>query len=252
LVEDQYNRRFRKIVDQTIQAFLELLFPPQCHICGVMTSAGGRSLICMDCLDQLSPVQPPLCTRCGCQFEASVKSGDHYCVDCLKHVPQFDTACSLLRYQPPVPEILHRLKYQADSSVFGVLKQIIEQDTRSWSRQECDLIIPVPLHIRKLRRRGFNQSHLLARLAFSDFQEKIAVNLLERAKNTTSQTGLSGIERRRNLSNAFQVTVPREVEGKTIWLVDDVFTTGTTVSECSKILRKNGADKIHVWTFARV
>jgi ComF family protein len=250
--EAWYSRRFRAIYEQIAQAFLELLFPPQCHICGVITPAGGKSLICVACLDQLSLVKPPLCCRCGCQFDASVKSGDHYCQNCLKNVPLFDTACSLLRYQSPVPEILHRLKYQADSSVFGVLRQIIEHDTGSWSRQECDLVIPVPLHVRKLRRRGFNQSHLLARLVFSDYQEKIAVNLLVRSKNTTSQTGLSGIERRQNLRNAFQVTAPKEVKGKTIWLVDDVFTTGTTVSECSKILRKNGADRIHVWTFARV
>ena len=89
-----------------------------------------------------------------------------------------------------------------------------------------------------VRRIGNDVNNTCRGLAFSGYQEKIAINLLVRAKSTTSQTGLSGVERRRNLKDAFRVTNQKSIEGKSVWLVDDVFTTGTTVSECSKTLKK--------------
>lgn len=233
-------------------AVLDLLFPPCCHICAQQMIVPGKTCICRDCLSRLTFTKSPLCRRCGCQFEFSAGIKDHYCAACLKKMPAFDTARSLLRYDAAVPDLLHRLKYRADSSVIGPIKEIVALNAKIWEQEKCDLIIPVPLHPERLRSRGLNQSHLLARLAFSAHQEKIAINLLVRVKNTHPQTGLSGVERRRNLRDAFQITRPDILEGKSVWLVDDVFTTGTTVSECSKILRKNGAREVHVWTLARV
>ena len=245
------NKKIKRIISRTGHSFLDLLFPPRCHICDIQMTVQRQSYICADCFAQLVFLQSPLCLRCGCQFEIFTGAKDHYCSDCLQDMPSFDTARSLLRYRAPLPGLLHRLKYRADSSVIGAIEAILAHNGKIWEQEKCELIIPVPLHAKRLRQRGFNQSQLLARLAFSGFQEKIAINLLLRSKNTTSQTGLSGLERRKNLKDAFFVTSKGMVEGRSVWLVDDVFTTGTTVSECSKILKKNGASEVHVWTFAR-
>ena len=252
MVDNQDGNKIKSSISWITHCFLELIFPPCCHICNARLTLVNQPCICADCFAQLVYIKSPLCTRCGRQFEHSPIDNDHCCSDCLKVMPSFDTARSLLKYQSPVPDLLHRLKYRADSSAVRAIEAIIVENDKIWEQEKCELIIPVPLHAKRLRQRGLNQSQLLAGLAFSGYQEKIAINLLVRAKNTTSQTGLSGVERRRNLQDAFQVTNRKSIEGKSVWLVDDVYTTGTTVSECSKTLKKNGASEVHVWTFARV
>ena len=112
------------------------------------------------------------------------------------------------------------------------------------------LVAPVPLHARKLRQRGFNQSELIARSALklksAGGRFHLSANLLERCRETTSQIGLSRHQRRENIRGAFRVTKPDELNGREVLVVDDVFTTGTTVSECARILRRAGASKVYV------
>lgn len=112
--------------------------------------------------------------------------------------------------------------------------------------------MPVPLHVTRLRERGFNQAHLLARAFFPQQTNRIEATLLERTKKTEPQTRMSGAERRKNLKNAFRVNKPAMVFGKTVVLVDDVFTTGTTVNECARTLLRGGAKEVQVLTLARV
>jgi len=250
---DDYNGgKAMRVLSRTKRSLLDLVFPPRCHICGRQKCVPHLSTICASCLEQLPFIESPLCLRCGCPFEESAGKNDRYCSDCLKKSPLFETARALVKYHSAVPDILYRLKYKGDSSVIGTIRAILEVSGPVGQGRACQLIVPVPLHTKRLRQRGSNQSLLLARLAFSAYQEKIAANLLVRPKNTASQTGLSGTERRRNLKNAFQVRDQSLVAGASVLLVDDVFTTGATVSECSKTLIKNGAERIHVWTFARV
>jgi ComF family protein len=117
------------------------------------------------------------------------------------------------------------------------------------------LVVPVPLHSRKLRQRGFNQSELIARAALklksAATQLQLSTGLLERRRETKSQIGLSRHQRRENIRGAFVVGKPHEIAGREILVVDDVFTTGTTVSECARILRRAGASKVYVATVAR-
>jgi ComF family protein len=116
------------------------------------------------------------------------------------------------------------------------------------------LVVPVPLHVRKLRQRGFNQSELIARAALklkSNAGLRLNADLLERRRETKSQIGLSRHQRRENIRGAFVVAKPDELDGREVLLVDDVFTTGTTVSECARVLRRAGASKVYVATVAR-
>jgi ComF family protein len=117
---------------------------------------------------------------------------------------------------------------------------------------DCDLIVPIPLFINRLRRRGFNQAVILAREFFPYRKGDIRADLLRRVRDTGAQTSLSGVARRNNLGSAFQLRDGRGVTGKRICLVDDVYTTGTTVNECAKILQEGSAEDVRVLTLARV
>ena len=245
-------KMIRALANQAGKGLLALVFPPSCHLCGVILDNGDDVRLCQRCRQQLAFIESPLCTRCGMPYEAVHPVADHCCSRCLVSPPSFDSARSLLRYTAPVPELLHRLKYHAESPAIGAIEYLVKEKHPFTLAGPPELIIPVPLHKHRLKKRGFNQSLLLARLAFPEHHRKIAFNLLFRVKNTTSQTGLSGVERRRNVKNGFQVRNRQMLAGKTILLIDDVYTTGATVSECSKILKNNGASAVHVWTLARV
>jgi len=232
-----------------VRPVLDLLYPPCCHLC---KSSSPASVLCSDCLEQVSFLTSPLCKICGQPFGPQTVQEDHHCGSCLEKRPPFDFARSIVRYETPVTTLLHRLKYQGDTNTIGPLKEIITMGRQHCSVKDSDIIVPVPLHRSRLRQRGINQSLVLAQLAFTGYKEKIVANLLVRVKNTLPQTGLTGSERRKNLKGAFSITAPGRIQDRQIWLVDDVYTTGTTVSECSEILKKKGAKAVNVWTFARV
>ena len=251
-IKEKYYKRIKALADQAGKGLVALVFPHSCHLCGALLDSGDDARLCQNCMQQLAFIQSPLCAQCGMPYNTLYRATDHCCSHCIVSPPSFDSARSLLRYRAPVPELLHRLKYHAESPSIGAIEYLIKQKHPITLPEAPDLIIPVPLHKHRLKKRGFNQSLLLARLAFPDYRRKIALNLLLRVKNTTSQTGLSGVKRRRNVKNGFQVRNRQALAGKTICLVDDVYTTGATVSECSKILKNNGASTVHVWTLARV
>lgn len=232
--------------------FIELLYPPRCHVCGGGLPSAREGAICSVCMGQVSFIRSPLCPRCGKQMSRVAGVQDHHCGECLKMAPPFDSARSLVHYKPPVKALLHRLKYRGDTTVARPLAMLMKNNAQIWHSPHCDYIIPVPLFVARLRGRGLNQAQVLAALAFPAQKEKIATNLLVRVKNTTSQTGLNGVERRKNLRGAFAVRVAAQLRNRHLWLVDDVFTTGTTVAECARTLKKAGASSVHVWTFARV
>jgi ComF family protein len=162
-------------------------------------------------------------------------------------------------------ELIHLLKYEQvrpAASILGrMLGEIILELAAEFSSSAdsggagLPLVVPVPLHESKQRQRGFNQSELIARAMVKSFTESplsLDASVLRRHRVTESQTGLSRVQRRANMRGAFVVARPREIAGRDILLVDDVFTTGTTVSECARVLRRAGANRVWVVTVARV
>jgi len=229
---------------------LEILFPNFCTICGSRLVPQKTESICGKCYSEIRYVLPPICRICGIEVHGE-KKRENLCGDCLRREPFFSLARSLVRYNPPVQHLVHKLKYGKDSSVIDGLAEIIAScDLKLYF--DCDCIIPVPLHPKRLRKRGFNQAVVLAKLFFPDKRELLKLDLLARVIDTRPQTKLNGIERRKNLSGAFRINSGRSIERQKVCLVDDVFTTGTTVNECSKILRLQGATEVNVLTFARV
>jgi ComF family protein len=230
------------------QPFLDLFFPPVCASC--LKPVPGPVFLCDVCAMDIRYLSSPLCLRCGNSF-ASGDSGDHLCGSCLGKPPPFSLARGIVLYAPPVSHLLHRLKYGADRTVLPALSQIAVQfDLTAFV--SCDLIIPVPLHPKRLRARGLNQSLVLAHIFFPMKAKNISPEILVRIRDTVPQTSLNGKERRCNLRAAFAVGQEEDVIGKGICLVDDVFTTGTTVEECAATLLRAGAKEVKVLTMARV
>lgn len=233
-----------------IPAILDLIFPPRCQVCNEYLAPGNNSVFCEICLQDFIRLIPPLCRICGCKIQGG-SDAFFLCGDCLRRRPPFVLARSLFSYNENLQQLIHRLKFLGDRTVLRAIEELLaNEDFHDFSG--CDLIVPVPLHINKLRRRGFNQSLVLAQLFFPGTGQRIAPDLLKRNKDGVSQTVLGGMERRRSLKNHFSIKSEKSLQGATVCLVDDVYTTGTTVSECSKTLLAAGAESVKVLTLARV
>ncbi len=239
-----------KKLTNLFHAFMALCFPSSCLLCDKALPTSDI-LICRSCLPEVSFTQRPLCTCCGVEFPCSAK-GDHYCAKCLVNRPAFSMARAILRYNDDVSKLVHSFKYAGKTYCHSTFAGLKNKSLPVGDLRTPDIIIPVPLHLKRLRERGFNQSVILANLFFPDDRQRINVNLLTRTRVTTPQTGLSGSRRRKNIKNAFDIHHPNQLKGQSVLLVDDVFTTGTTLNECAKTLKKYGASDVQALTLARV
>jgi ComF family protein len=202
------------------------------------------------CAADITLITPPFCTCCGMSFNFAA-GGSHLCSTCLNSPYFFSKARAILAYNDGAAKLIHSFKYNGSTAQFSTFKDLWEKSGLENDLCSPDLIIPVPLHLERLRERGFNQALLLAQIFFSHQKEKISPHLLKRLKKTPHQTTLSGQARRKNMKTAFAVSNQEMIKGKNIILIDDVFTTGTTINECAKILHQAGAHEIQVLTLAR-
>jgi len=233
-----------------LKSLLDLLLPSFCLACDRPLGPSPEVLFCPDCRERLHSIRSPICPCCG-RIYLVAPGGDHHCGVCLATPRHFSRARALFLYEDPLKEVVHRFKYQGKTACLPSfaafaknLPQLVEVDGADW-------IVPVPLHPRRLRERGFNQALLLAR-AFFPKDHRIAADLLVRSRPTEPQTSFNGTARRANLKKAFYVADPSAVAGKKILVVDDVFTTGTTVNECAGVLKRAGAAEVMALTLARV
>jgi len=229
-------------------SFQELVFPSFCLECEQRLPCRDLPLLCSDCLTNIKYINSPCCTCCGAPFQAGQ---DHLCSLCMKKIFAFDLARAAVYYHEPVTKLISSLKFNGTLTGLTTLAQLAQSAPKISDLSEPNIILPVPLHIKRLRERKFNQALVIAHACFPNNRHKIIGNFLLRHRATSPQTSLSGAERRKNLTGAFSLRNPEQVEDKTILLVDDVFTTGSTVGECAKVLRKAGAKRIEVFTLAR-
>ena len=229
---------------------VDICFPPRCLSCRQGIASGAPLYFCDDCRPEVSLIEAPLCHRCGSPFPVAAES--HFCGRCLGGKNRFDLSRSVVVYKGAVRHAVHALKYRrhaVETAAFGMLFRQAFADAAFLA---ADLIVPVPLHVRRLRERGFNQSTILARQFFPDRRRSIKPRVLVRHRHTAPQTSLSGRRRLANIRGAFRVPDPEMVKGKSVTLVDDIYTTGATLNECARVLRRAGAEKIVALTFARV
>jgi len=232
-----------------VLAGADLLCPERCAACN--TIVGASVLFCHDCLAAVNVLGPPQCMQCGLPLQQGC-----VCVSCaattdrLIHQARAWAAYDGTRPEPrPVARALAAFKYHCARRLGRRLAAAMLTRVPSESGA---IIAPVPLHPRQLRRRGFNQSAILARCLARELGWPVAVRLLSRTRDTPSQTALSLAARAANVACAFAVPFPPAVRGHTILLIDDVWTSGATARAAATALRDAGARAVDVLTFARV
>ena len=239
-----------------------LLYPRRCVSCQTPlapdspSDAGNGPTFCPGCRRMIHAVRSPQCLCCGLPF-AAPHGPDSLCQACRERPPAFRKARACATYRThgdapqPLRDSLLRFKYERDLRAGKALAALAAQHF-PLAAEQYDCLIPVPLHVRRLRWRGFNQSTLLARAVARRTDTPLAPWLLHRIRPTPAQTKLTRTERRANVSGAFQAEMSAALEDRHVLLVDDVFTSGATVEECAHTLYQNGARSVDVFTLARV
>jgi ComF family protein len=232
---------------------LHMLLPMNCLSCGEALQDHSVPYICESCWQTISVLPDPKCPRCHLPFPSSstlTHSPHHLCGRCRQRPPAYTKACTPYAYHGVLKDAISHFKYHGKVRLSEPLAQLMAS---AWDLpRNLDGIIAVPLHPTRLREREYNQSLLLAKRLSHFLEVPVMWNILIRTQHTVPQTTLKRAARLKNLRKSFAVTRPEEISGKRVLLVDDVFTTGTTINECTKTLRKAGAADVYVSTLARM
>lgn len=199
----------------------------------------------------MSRILSPLCPVCGRPFPNSPSSPDHLCGDCAQPSFYFNAARSAVIHVGVVRDRIHQYKFDGKLEWIPPLVELCELTCKAWEMAVPDFLVPVPLHRNRLKERGFNQSGLLARELARKMGWRVSFDVLARRIRTQPQTRLNRGERLKNVRGAFEVTRPSEVRDRRILLIDDVFTTGETLSECARTLKDAGAREVYALTVTR-
>jgi len=244
-----------------LTALLDLAFPPFCAVCRAQLGEGRRDPLCGGCWGRVRRLAPPWCDVCGLalgQFATGharaleVEAPHLRCGACRSRPPAFTYARSAAPYEDPLREALRAFKFAGRRALAAPLADlIIEMGLSCLAVAAPDVLVPVPLHPRRERERGFNQALLLARRLSRGWNVPVRTDVLTRAAPTRPQTDLTAAERRANVRHAFALRRPDLVTGRHVLVVDDILTTGSTASACALRLREAGAAVVGVITVAR-
>ncbi len=261
----QKRSSLRRAATPTLEGLLDLIFPRLCCTCKapLATQAprrGNKAWFCDACEAGLPLVEPPYCRVCGETYEGAF-TDEFRCMNCSGRRLEFEFAVAACRAEEGARELIHQFKYERRlhlrAPLAELMLQTLEEPRLAGENLGEWLLVPVPLHRSRELDREFNQSWELCR-RLSQWTGIPAANALERSRATDSQASLDREERLRNLRGAFRIRTPKpwrrgiSLSGRRILLVDDVFTTGATTSECARVLRREGgAEKVVVITVAR-
>jgi ComF family protein len=250
-VKLDYNNAMQPFINTARNILIQCVdtvLPPRCVVSGDMVDKQG--MIAGSAWAKLNFLAPPLCVQCGIPFDFEVESGVK-CSACLDRPPPFETARAALKYDEHSRDMILGFKH-ADKT-FAV-RAFIPWLMRAGEGmlEEADLLVPVPLHYRRMIARRYNQSAIIAQSLSKASRIPADVDAIKRIRATKVQGFMKAAERHKNVKAAFSLNPKADVKGKTIILIDDVFTTGATAKECTKTLLKGGAAKVHILTLARV
>ena len=234
---------------ELFEAATSLLYPPVCTICGGRTQPG--EYLCEQCESKAVRIVAPFCQQCSEPFEGAITTV-FTCANCAHRTIYFDAAVAAYRGRGIVRQIIHDFKYGRQVHLRHPVARWLcaAFDDERLSGRRFDLIVPVPLHPTRQRERGFNQAGLLAEF----LSARISIPckpVLERVRYTTTQTALDRAERMENLHNAFRLRKKANVRGLRVLLIDDILTTGSTLSECARVLKRARAVSVYAATAAR-
>jgi ComF family protein len=236
---------------EILTGIADMIFPPLCITCGAVLEEHTPLPFCPPCTAGIRFIHSPLCPRCGIPFPAA-EGDDHLCGECLATERPYAVARAVGLYEKTLLTAIHLFKYQGKIGIGEVLGRIMADFAGGqWDMTVFSLIIPVPLHRKRLRERGFNQAVILARQIAKRFSLPLDFMTLRRERFTAPQVGLGREERSANVRMAFAVRKPEKITGRKILLVDDVTTTGSTLTECASILTQAKAESVAILTLAR-
>ena len=217
------------------------MYPQKCPFCGKIE----KQRICKECRKKILPVEEPRCKKCGKPIREAEKE---YCYDCtmIRHV--FEEGRSIWIHKEPVSRAVYALKYQNRRIYAKAFGEEMADQYGYYLREKKELIVPVPLHRKKMRIRGYNQAALVAEVLGEITGISVDEDILVRVKNTKPLKQLNDKERRRSIRGAFSVR--KSVWAKTIVLIDDIYTTGSTLDEAARVLLKAGAEKVYFLTIS--
>ncbi|MCB5253871.1 MAG: ComF family protein [Candidatus Cloacimonadaceae bacterium] len=225
-------------------AVIDILIPPACLVCRSRL-ADGQGSLCPECESQISFVKDNFCYKCGSGLN------DGYCESCGETVFNFELSRSSMHYKAPLTELMHLLKYRGYRSPAFLMAEKMAESLKQYPEfEDYPYITAVPLHRVRRRERGYNQSELIAK-KLARLSGKTYISPVLRSRYTLSQTHLHRTQRLSNLAGAFRVHKNWQVQGKKLILVDDVFTTGSTLNEISRELYKAGAQSVAGFTATR-
>jgi ComF family protein len=246
----------QEVLRAAAESLFAVLFPSDCRFCQSALTEISPVPVCESCLQKVAPLAGVLCNICGEKLVSKFVETEQgpRCGMCRRAAPAFERAIAFGAYDGVLRDLIHLLKYERVRPVSILLGRLLSQALAGILLPQQLLVIPVPLFKRKLRERGFNQAEEIAR-AFARQRGEAGIQLntssLVRTRQTLSQTGLTRHQRRTNVRGAFVVVKPERIVERNVLLVDDVMTTGTTVSECARMLLRAGARQVIVATVAR-
>ncbi|MDR1425853.1 MAG: ComF family protein [Rickettsiales bacterium] len=242
------ENRVRNFLEKLFSAPVDLLYPHRCPACRVITSDDA---FCQSCWEKLSFIEGPCCFVCGEPLSGNY-DGNLLCAVCLKEKRSFDRLFSVFVYNKTIAKAIYRFKFKRQAFLAKFFLKFLLKKLKSMG-DPVDLLVPVPIYIKRLKWRGYNQTLLLAQEISKKTSIAYAPNLLLKKRHTAAQTSLHFSKRKSNLTLAFDMANGYEskIVNKNIMIIDDVFTTGSTVNECAKILKKNGAGRVFVLTIAK-
>ncbi len=228
---------------------VQWVYPPRCLLCGHTGQKQGHEAVdlCGHCQQRL-PFNETACLSCALPLPRGI-GPEAICGQCQNKPPAFDASFSLFCYEQPVVWLVQQLKFNDRLAHARLLGNMLAQRVEACvDRPQC--IIPVPLFNKRLRQRGFNQSVELAKPVAKKTGLPLELSLAIRTRPTESQTGLDAKQRRKNIKGAFKTI--RHVPYRHVAIIDDVVTTGSTVNELARVLKKSGVNRVDVWSIARV
>jgi ComF family protein len=233
---------------QLMQPLAEVFFPRSCLHCADAVECSDYQFLCSACSRELFFSKPPTCSICGYPF-FGILAGPRVCPHCVELDPLFDQGKTLFLAKGPARSIIHVLKYQYGFYALEDVKAMIAKAPYYKNYFDGGILVPVPLHPTKERERGFNQSLMIAKSLNEATAAKDLQKLLVRTMYTQTQTQLSRAARYQNVKNAFALASDAVViPNQTYILIDDVFTTGSTLNSCAAVLLEAGATQIKVAT----
>lgn len=232
------------------RSFIRVLYPANCILCKTSLLLDELHL-CLLCRQKIQPLPKPLCIKCARPIPLYEPFTS--CSSCRSERPHYDRGFALVEYDESTKSIFHQIKFEKKPWLFEIYQELLKNSLPSLGFGDYEMIVPVPLDGGRERKRGFNQALIVAKMIkqTQPADDLPIRKLIKKTKKTVPQSQLRRNQRLNNLNGAFRLDGSESISGSNILLIDDIFTTGSTVNECARILKEHGAQRVDFFTIAR-